>query len=201
MRNAEEHPTTTLQKQYEYTRDQTHNSHVMQYGDLYFTNFTSNTFQGNAQPPNNKALRGIEAAVQNTDKGVQVNSRFATLHSLESRAQVALSQNNPNAVKAVQAVADEKNSMRLWDETFNAFSKLAFGIADAQEALITVGEVAVSNWNCYKAAMNAKLSTCGVFSDYGMQYGTLIAEACNKMSTETVTTFIKETCIPNKVIY
>lgn len=170
----------TLQEQYVVVQKLTDMSHVMQYGDLTFTNMTIGQFQGEVKPEllgrtQQEILRPSAPAVP--PRGV-VNSRDIKLNNLYYKYLRAEKTNLP---AAHAAAAELEAEVRHRVTSDNVFTQLAqrMGTNDNWSSLLRapIATPVVSS-QCVSRGNEAVQKFCGGFSDYSLQYTRTVYNVC-----------------------
>jgi len=168
----------TLQEQFVVVKQLTTMSHVMQYGDVTWTNMTIGQFEGEPKP--STGLIGQvrrEAAVAPNAAGV-VNSRDIAMHSLYY-AYLRTDKTNMVAAHAAAAALQKEIAHRVAHDTL--FSTLAQTLLNEQWSSVmsapAVTPIVASD--CVNAVHQAVADFCGGFSDYSLQYARVVYNICS----------------------
>lgn len=212
------HMKESLQDQYLIVQNDTTLSHVMQYGELTWTDEAIGEFQGNVtttnkQHPFDRVLRSKNALpLSRTSATVSnsVSSRYATLASLTVRSA-------KGSVIAQKELEAEQYKIRVFAETFTLLDKYTnyylksnvFGNNNINaSSSITGGSswsatlpIHITQWDCYKRSNEIlEVSLCGRYTDTTLKYARTIAHMCEitngdvawmgKMITQTCTNVV-----------
>jgi legumain len=174
----------TLQEQFVVVRQLTTMSHVMQYGDLSWTNMTIGQFQGEVKRTEDVVGQvRREPAVAPNAAGV-VNSRDIKLHSLYY-AYVRADKTDLVASHAAAAELQKEIAHRVAHD--NLFAGLAQTMVNENWAGVmsapAVTPIVASE--CVNVVHKAVADFCGGFSDYSLQYARVVYNLCamNRHST------------------
>ncbi|KAL2320215.1 hypothetical protein Fmac_029184 [Flemingia macrophylla] len=180
----------TLQQQYETVRRRilvgniNTTSHVMQYGDINFTNDSLATYIG-AHPVcldgNSTSSATALSFKQSTAKTSFLSQRDAHLHHLRLELHKA-PDGSMEKLKAQKVLEDEIAQREHVDNVFHLIGNLLFGEDSSSTKMLHVrsrGLPLVDDWDCFMTLIKTYERHCGKLSIYGRKYTRAIANMCN----------------------
>jgi legumain len=168
----------TLEAQYLTVQNKTDLSHVMQYGDVSYTDLPTGTFIASMSrmlQTQQKMLQEEEAQRKNS-----VPSRDIPLHLLYNKYKKTAAGAAKRA--AMKALAKEAQMRAQVDEVFEAFAESAVKMAgqgvEAVEPLFAIPFTPIVHNACMNEVEDMWRFTCGGWNDYSTQYASVIINAC-----------------------
>jgi len=182
----------TLAQQFTIVKQLTTQSHVMQYGDVTWTNMTIGQFQG--QPKSRPILPNI--AQSEAAKSSVVDSRDIPMHSKYYKYLRADKQDIPKYHAAAQELIDELQARMRADNLFIGLTKTIVGenYSDVFHA-----RTPVTTTTCIDAVNTAMFEQCGGYSDYSLMYSRVVANLCSHLNhdeagTQRIISTLKSMC-------
>jgi len=172
----------SLQDQFTVVRQLTTMSHVMQYGDLTWTNMSIGEFEGeiHPSPSASQGLIGrtrIEPQEGPSASGI-VDSRDVVLHSLYYKYIRAEKFDLEGRATAAADLQKELSHRVVSDTIFHTLAKQL--VAENWGAAFNApSNIVVSS--CVNQAHEAVAQYCGGFSDYSLQYTRVVYNVCNAL--------------------
>jgi len=167
----------TLQEQFVNVRTLTTMSHVMQYGDLTWTNMTIGQFQGEVKQTGLIGMTRAEEPKSPSSAGV-VNSRDIKMHSLYY---AYLRADKTDLAAAHEAAASLQKELAERVAADNMFMTLAKSAVQSENwgsvfSMPAVSPVLPSE--CVNRVHEAVAQFCGGFTDYSIQYTRVVNNLC-----------------------
>ena len=187
------HMNESLQDQFTIVQNETTLSHVMQYGELDWTDEPIGEFQGNLTDSirsfakvlqNKRTIPLSRTSVKETNS---ISSRYATLASLQIRA-------NKGSIIAQKQLEEELYKIRVFAEAFTLLDKyihiylqtsayisnnLTAITMYESSAWTATSPIYITQWNCYKQANDIlESSLCGRYTDTTLKYARTVAHMC-----------------------
>lgn len=167
--------TETLQTQFTIVRNLTKLSIVMQYGDLSMQSEPIGAFLGfelahaaRAPPPPSHASAPLDA----------IDARDVKLDVLTRQvAQLQMLGDSTALLQAQAALASEQAYRAHVTRSIRAVAEQLLGTSGADRVLGGRPGV-VTEWDCYRGAVDAYEQRCGRFGDFGLKYAYVLANLC-----------------------
>jgi legumain len=184
----------TLQQQFTIVKQLTTQSHVMQYGDLTWTNLTIGQFQG--QPKIQPIIRTLQADAANSKSNVE--SRDIPMHSKYYKYLRADKQDMVASHAAAQELIDELQHRIKSDNMFLSLTKEIVG-GENYGAVFNMPGMTVTSPTCIDTVNTAMFEQCGGYSDYSIKYSRVVANLCNfvnhdEADTQRIVTALTNMC-------
>jgi len=207
----------TLEEQYQVVKQQTTLSHVMQYGDLRFTNATIGQFFGDTQALAKRSVAHQEAVLRRSataattttttspsaaeaEKALQqhikersaVRSRDIPMHLAYYRYLRAFELPVEQRLELLEELQTELNSRAKADLLFLNLAR-QFG---SEELFYAAPKAGLGPCGaCCDEAYEAYRTVCGGFDDYSFQYGRVITNICRTgASAKSIIDVLREKC-------
>jgi len=166
----------TLQEQFVVVKQLTTMSHVMQYGDLTWTNMTIGQFQGEKSIIPGMSRRPEGPAVGPSSSGV-VESRDIKMHSLYYAYMRADRSDLAASHAAAKALTQEIEHRLQQDDIFASLTRAM--VADNWGSIFAMRSVTpVVASQCVDTVNAAVQQFCGGYSDYSIQYSRVVNNLC-----------------------
>jgi len=175
----------TLEIQFEVVQNETDQSHVMQYGDITFTSERIGDFEGETQSHNFFTASLLKKSKSKKTKRNSVDSRDAKLNSLYY---MYLRSDKTDLHRSHLAAAALEKELKHRVHTDMFFSDLALALTINTKDFDTVFHAKASRAGylstCYKRAIQTYEKKCERLSDYSLQYARVLANVCERSSTD-----------------
>jgi len=171
----------SLQDQFVVVRQLTTMSHVMQYGDLTWTNMSIGEFEGEIHPQSSSGLLG-RARIQSQEapaaKAGVVDSRDVVLHSLYYKY---IRAEKTDLVARHEAAAELQKEIADRVHADNVFHLLAKSLVTENWGSVFDAPATIVSSTCVNQAHEAVAEFCGGFSDYSLQYSRVVYNVCSRL--------------------
>jgi len=168
----------TLAKQFSIVQNLTNQSHVMQYGDLTFTNLPIGDFEGNAAvaPPNSHfPAHHRDSTHHRSSISTHVDSRDIELHNAYYRyirANKRTDESRAARQRLIKVLEARESADQFADQLIRRVTK----VMDTSRFYQTPSTVQCGK--CCKHVEHAVKKYCGGFSDYALQYVRVVQNLC-----------------------
>ncbi|XP_020222250.2 vacuolar-processing enzyme [Cajanus cajan] len=179
--------TETLHQQYKLVKDRTlygdayYGSHVMQYGDVGFSNDILFLYMGTNPANDNLTFVDENTLRSRSPPSKAVNQRDADLVHFWEKFRKS-PEGSPRKNAAQKQVLEAMSHRMHVDKSVKLIGKLLFGIEKGPELLNAVrpaGLALVDDWDCLKTMVRTFETHCGSLSQYGMKHMRSFANICN----------------------
>jgi len=187
----------TLQEQFVVVKQLTTMSHVMQYGDLTWTNMSIGNFQGERSLMPGMARRPEGPSVGPSSSGV-VESRDIKMHTLYY-AYLRADRSDFTAYHfAAQQLQNEIEHRLAADDTFASLTRVM--VKENWGSIFAMRSVTpVLSSDCVNTVNAAVYDFCGGYSDYSIQYSRVVNNLCvyhahSSSATELMVGTLRQLC-------
>ena len=190
--------TETLQKQYEIVRQRTNESHVMQYGDVSFTNLPVEQFLANGKISPNYIKQESPAVPANA-----IPTDMAGILSLQS---LAVSTHPRHVAQRTEIKRDLQAQLWIKAQTTQVVTDIARRVYTGMDISWTLNtSPQIRNWDCYENTVDRLFDLCPRIAPYTNNFVlremNVFVNLCNSQTESEVMAAIEHVVVTSPLCY